>query len=145
MNISFQFAGGAAVAVTPSSAGVKAAETASLFNVPQAVQSCPPALDRTDGKADSGALRYPVMRKIEEQWSHTKETRFAALAAKKALRKATAEELSELAALRELRRRTKNPPTAAEIIFQHRREQAEAKVLEELQKYVQFLNAPHQA
>ena len=61
------------------------------------------------------------------------------LAAKLALGTATGDQEVELDNLRDLRRRTRNPMSATEIIFQYQRRQREIRLLNELQNYVEFL------
>lgn len=113
------------------------------FSAARPSSAPPPPVSSGEAKVTGATLVYNI--RDTSRWSHTKEQEFSRLAALKARGKATGEELAELSRLRQIRRKKKNPLSAEEVLFQYRRRQMEAKLLEEIQEYVAFIEAPRPA
>ncbi|MGH8019855.1 MAG: hypothetical protein ACREIA_16570 [Opitutaceae bacterium] len=82
---------------------------------------------------------------VGQQWSNALEKRFSRLTALKAAGIISAEDKAEWLQLRSLRRASKNPIPADEILFQYRRRRAEQRLLAEFEAYVRFLDSPHRS
>lgn len=124
----------------------KAAEDAATlaadnFRVTEVVFAEPPRVS-SRGQADVVQVDYSVSRNHDDKWTFSLEKNFARLAAKIAGEEATKEELKEFAELQKIRRRTRNPLTAEEIIFDFKRRKLEADIVASLHRYVEFIEAP---
>ena len=119
------------------------AEMSGEFAAPKVVSAPPPTVGGNEGDQVRTSHRVTIER--VETWSHSKEGTFSRLAAAKALGKASSSQLTELERLRAIRRRMKNPMSADEVIFQYRRREMESRLLADLQRYVEFLEAPRRA
>lgn len=140
MSISLAFCDAEAGGASSVAVSGIVAEVSSEFASPRATSTPPPVVTSGDGDR----VHSVMLVRMEEQvtWSHSKENEFSKLAALKARHKATPEQLAEFGRLLALRRRLKNPLSADEVIFQYQRREMESKLLNELQRYVAFLEAP---
>lgn len=112
-------------------------EVSPQFRPEHAVSAPPPKPPQIEATQVHPAVYVPI--KAEMKWSHSKEAKFSQLAALKALGKATDEQIKELSVLRDLRRKKKNPQSAAEIVFQYRRREIEQRLLQDVRQYFAFL------
>lgn len=119
--------------------GAVACEVQADFTVPRGLTSPADAIPLRDVKENRETISVALRQ--TESWSNTKEREFARLAALRALGHASKEDEVEFASLLALRRRTKNPLSADEIVFQHRRREMEQKLLTDLARYVDFLES----
>jgi hypothetical protein len=76
-------------------------------------------------------------------WTAEKAQRFRALAVKESLEELPIEEQAELEGLTRLRRSAKNPRNADEILWERRQNRVTNELVQALQNYVQFHEAPH--
>ena len=126
MSISLSFCdatGGGATSV--GAAGI-VAEVSTEFAVLKVISAPPPAIIGGDG--DRVHTAYAVEIDEDAAWSHSKESEFSRLAALKAKEMASPDQVAALERLRIHRRRTKNPMSADEVVFQYRRREMETKL-----------------
>lgn len=87
--------------------------------------------------AQSGSNQTVVFDTVET-WSPAKNIRFKELARAEAIRDLSIGEILELDDLTKLRRDTKHPRTADEILWQRRQQKLTNKLLDALVDYVEF-------
>lgn len=112
-----------------------------LFRASEVIYAEPPRVSH-DNKADTVGVEYLVGRQEELTWSNTQERKFARLAAKIAANKADGRERKEFSELQVVRRRTRNPLSSEDIVFDYKRRQLEARLLASLHNYVEFIETP---
>jgi hypothetical protein len=83
----------------------------------------------------SSAVRFPVV----SEWDRKADRRFLDLADREAKGTATAQELEELEALSDLRRRFEAPHTGQEVLREYEQHQLVRNLLQSLTRYVEFI------
>ena len=131
--------GSAGEAAEMRSAGITIIAQATMPKV-QHASPPDPTMSQGDNAGDQTALI--VHRPDNSSWTAANERRFALLTAAKACDQLGREALEEWRLLQIKRRRKLSPPSAEEVIFQHRRRLLESKLVESLQAYVHFIQAP---
>lgn len=138
MRFSSQFSSVAAATPLALAAATNTVSVDDDFSTATVLQSDAPQM-APHGNDDGVPTVYSVPRTEEASWSKSNEREFSKLSALKAVRSATPEQIQRWQILQELRRRSRNPMSTSEIIFQYRRRVYEARILKDLRSYVEFL------